>query len=91
MEVDDEDNSCPAWNPMVFAADNGQAVPHHLAKAQDHLDLELSRSSMRFLRGDGLDISLDNNAGDDSSSSSDATSELLEECARFAVHTQPMC
>jgi hypothetical protein len=44
---------------------------------------------MRFLRGDGPDITLDqvldNNAGDDSSSSSDATSELLEERAWFAA------
>lgn len=42
---------------------------------------------MRFLRGDGPDIFLDqvmqNYSGDGSSSSSDATSELMEECARF--------
>jgi len=47
---------------------------------------------MHFLRGDGLDISLDdliNNAvvDEDSSASSDATSENIEEKARFlAAH-----
>jgi hypothetical protein len=74
-------------NPAIFVADNGQGVPQHPENPQDHLDLELSGSSMRFLRGEGPEISLDqvidNIIDNDSSSSSDATSELIEERARF--------
>ena len=44
---------------------------------------------MRFLRGDGPDIDLDqvsqNISDDDSSSSSDATSAAIEDRARFAA------
>lgn len=43
----------------MFAADNGQAVPQHPQFPQDHLDLELSESSMCFLRGDGPNLPLD--------------------------------
>ena len=89
MEEDEEDNGWPAWNPAVFAADNGQPIPQHPQVPQDHLDLDLSGSSMRFLRGDGPNISLDQvfeNISDDSnSSSSDATSQVLEDRARFAA------
>lgn len=87
MEEDEEDNGWPAWNPAVFAADNGQDVPHHPVNPHDCLDLELSGSSMRFLRGDGPEISLDQliqaGADTDISSSSDASSELIQERARF--------
>lgn len=86
---DNEDNGWPAWNPAIFAADNGHAIPQHPAQPQDLLELELSGSSMRFLRGDGPDISLDqvldNANGDDSSSSSNVTSELADEHARFVA------
>jgi len=44
---------------------------------------------MRFLRGDGPDIDLDqvfqNISDDDSSSSSDATSVAMEDCTHFAA------
>lgn len=77
MEVDEAENEWPAWNPAVFAADNGPGIPQHPMVPQDHLYLELSGASMRFLRGDGPELSLDDifaaNASDDgSSSSSDA-------------------
>jgi hypothetical protein len=29
MDEDEEDEGWPTWNPAVFAADNGQAVPQH--------------------------------------------------------------
>lgn len=90
MEDDQADDEWPAWNPAVFAADNVQQVPQHLGHPQDHLDLNLSGSSMRFLRGDGPDIWLERvfqeiAAQDDSSSSSDATSVPGEDRARFAA------
>ena len=89
MEVDEADDEWPAWNPAVFAADNGQVLHQHPQFPQDHLDLELSGSSMRFLRGDGTDISLDRvlegiSVEDGSSSSSDASSTLVDR-ARFAA------
>ena len=90
MEVDEADDEWPAWNPAVFAADNGQVLHQHPQFPQDHLDLELSGSSMRFLRGDGTDISLDRvlegiSVEDGSSSSSDASPTLVEDRARFAA------
>jgi len=90
MEVDEADDEWPAWNPAVFAADNGQVLHQHPQFPQDHLDLELSGSSMRFLHGDGTDISLDRvlegiSVEDGSSSSSDASSTLVEDRARFAA------
>jgi hypothetical protein len=65
-------------------------VPKHPAVPQDHLDLDLSGLSLRFLRGSGPDISLDDilgsNATDDgSSSSSYASSAQVEDCAHFAA------
>jgi hypothetical protein len=49
----------------------------------------IAGSSMRFLRGEGPELSLDhvtdNNVDNDSSSSSDASSELIEERARFGA------
>ena len=90
MEADEADDEWPAWNPAVFAADNGQVLHQHPQFPQDHLDLELSGSSMRFLRGDGTDISLDRvlegiSVEDGSSSSSDASPTLVEDRARFAA------
>jgi hypothetical protein len=98
MEVDEDDEVAreewPAWNPAVFVVDNGQQIPQHPAVPQDHLDLELSGSSMHFLRGVGLEIDLDevfqNISDDGSSSSSDASSVPVEERARF-VATQARC
>ena len=53
---------------------------HHPLNPQDVINLELSGSSLRFLRGEGSDIPIDVtvNSDDDSSSSSDATSLLSE-------------
>lgn len=95
MEEDEADNEWPAWNPAIFTADNGPVVPQHPAIPQDHLDVDLSGSSMRFLRGDGPDISLEDvlatNVSDDgSSSSSEATSTQVEDHARF-VAAQSCC
>ena len=49
MEEHEADNEWPAWNPTIFAVDNGLVVPEHPSLPQDHLDLNLSGSSMRFL------------------------------------------
>lgn len=66
-----------------------QQINQHPDVPQDHIDLELSGSSMRFLRGDGPDLSLHEVfqilSEDGSSSSSDALSELVEEHASFAA------
>jgi len=88
MEEDEDEDEWLAWNPATFAANNGHQVPQHPGNPQDHVDLNLSGSSMRFLRGDGPDSSLDQvfdnaEADDGSSSSSDPTSSLLEDHARF--------
>lgn len=90
MEEDEVDVEWPDWNSAIFAAVNGHNVPQLPDEPQDHLDLNLSGSSLRFLRGDGPDISLDQvfdnaAAGDGSSSSSGATSGSIEERAPFAV------
>lgn len=90
MEVDD--NEWLAWNLAIFANDNGQVVPHH-PNDPGSSRLDLSGSSMRFLRGDGPDISLEQAfndivASDGSSSSSDATSNLAEECPCFTAAQQ---
>ena len=49
MKEDEADNEWPAWNPTIFAVDNGLVVPEHPSLPQDHLDLNQSGSSMRFL------------------------------------------
>jgi hypothetical protein len=92
MEADEEQNEWPVWNLAILAAD-GLNFLHHPANPQDHLDLELSRSSMQFLRGEGPDISLNqalvNADSDGSSSSSDATSGMVEEQVRStAIRTR---
>lgn len=74
----------------MIVADNAQVIPQHPAIPQDHLDLNLSGSSMRFLRGEGPNLSLDElfeniSSDDSSSSSSDALSASVEEHARFAA------
>lgn len=91
MEVNADDVEWPAWNPAIFTTDNCQHVPQHPGNPQDHVNLDHSGSSMRFHRGDGPDISLDQvfedaaAEEDGSSSSSDATSATLEDHARFAA------
>lgn len=95
MDVDEADNEWSAWNPAIFAAGNAQGIPQHPDFPQDHIDLELSGSSMCFLRGDGSDLSMEQNfeeitAAEDSSSSSDATSNTMEEKARF-IAAQKRC
>lgn len=90
-DADNDDAEWPAWNPAAPAA---PVVPQHPNVQQDHLDLNLSGSSMRFLRGGGSGISLDDildiaaHTEDSSSSSSDATSQLNEDRARFAAAQQ---
>lgn len=94
MEVDEGDVEWPAWNPQIFMVDNAQPVPQHPYVPQDHLDLNMSGSSMHFLRGEGPDLSLDKEfqaiTDEDSSSSSDASSTLVEERACF-VAAQSRC
>lgn len=97
MEVDAEPEGGEPWpqlNPAIFVADNVQGnqmqanqVPQHPAVPQDLLDLGLSGSSMRFLRADGPDISIDEviQLSDDSTSSSDASSTPNEDSLRFAA------
>lgn len=72
------------WNPTVFIANNDQPgvqqgiqIPQLPAVPQDLLNLDLSGSSMRFLRANGPNIAIDEvfqTDLEDSSSSSDATS-----------------
>lgn len=82
MEEDEEQNEWPVWNLAILATD-GLNFSHHPANPQDHLDLELLGSSMRFLKGEGPDISLNQALvsadSDGSSSSSDATFGMVEE------------
>jgi hypothetical protein len=93
MDEEDED-PWPEWNLTLPAAPE----PHPLAPVQNlpqhFIDLDLSSSSMRFLRASGPDISLDavlqSSSSEDSSSSSDATSLLDENQARFLA-AQSMC
>jgi len=61
-------------------------IRHHV------MDLDLSGSSMEFLRATGPDIAIDDvfQREDSSSSSSDATSRLNEEMLRFIV-AQNLC
>lgn len=86
----------PAWNLAVFVGDNvkiqNQVMQHPVAP-QHLMDLDLSSSSMRFLRGEGPNISLDQllidlQLDDSSSSSSDASSVLDEDRARFVASLQ---
>jgi hypothetical protein len=86
MEIDsqvedvdeDEDDPWLEWNPAIPTVPEQQQPPHHPAFPQHFIDLDLSNSSMRFLRATGPDISLDDalqgSVSDDNSSSSDATS-----------------
>jgi hypothetical protein len=79
------------WDPAVFVVDNGQnqqqnQLPEHPVFPQHTLELNLSGSSMRFLRANGPDIAIEEvmqPASDDSSSTSDATSEEVVVRARF--------
>ena len=102
MQIDDADNEhqenpeedddpWPEWNPQVFVPINQQnQVPQHLDVPQHSLDLDLSSSSMRFLRATGPDISLDDlfqdlHSDSSSSSSSDASSAINEDPLRFSA------
>ncbi|KAJ1255823.1 hypothetical protein BS78_K154700 [Paspalum vaginatum] len=81
---DDDEDEWPAWNPAPLPVLAPQ-VPQHPEVPQDFVDLELSGSSMRFLIGQGPDISLDHvmTLSDNSSSSSDASSAEVQSRARF--------
>lgn len=93
MDVDpEEDEAWQPWDPAVFVADNGannqgndNQIPQHPAVPQHLLDLDLSGSSMRFLHANRPDIGIEEvmQLSDNSSSSSDASSSLAEERARF--------
>ena len=85
MDVEAEpegDQLWQPWDPAVFVADNGQqhASPQHT------MDLNLSGSSMRFLRANGPDIAIEEvmqPASEDSSSTSDAASDEAVARAKF--------
>lgn len=59
--VADENDDEPwmEWNPAVLAADDHNVVPQHPEIPQHFIDLDLSGSSMRFLRATRPDITLD--------------------------------
>jgi hypothetical protein len=93
MKMNDEE-PWPEWNPAIPDAPEPQ-LPALIPDLPQHfIDLDLSSSSMRFLRASGLDISLDEvlqgSSSDDSSSSSDATLLLDENQARFLA-AQSLC
>jgi hypothetical protein len=75
---EDEEDPCPKWNPAIPAEPELQQLPQHLELPQHFIDLDLSSSSMRFLRASDPNISLDKVlqgfSSNDRSSSSDATS-----------------
>ena len=99
MDVDEEmeapdDDPWPEWNPAVFVANNQQEqVPQHPNLPQPNLpphlmDLDLSSSTMSFLRASGPDIPLEDvfqdlQSDSGSSTSSDASSVQVEDHARF--------
>lgn len=107
MEADEEPDAEPEggepwsqWNPAIFVGDNVQGnqvqtpqIPQHPAIPQDLLDLDLSGSSMRFLRGEGPNIAIDEViqlGSDDTSSPSDASSVPNADKARF-IAAQSHC
>jgi len=77
-----------AWNLAVVVGDNIN-IPQH------QIDLDMSGSSMRFLRAEGPDISIDQVMQDlqsgSSSSSSDATSAQQEEDRAHFIALQSHC
>ena len=94
MQVDEEDDEqpenlatdddpWPKWNPQVFAPLNQQnQVPQHPDVPQHSMDIDLSGSSMCFLRATGPDISLEElyqalQNDSSSSTSSDASSAFV--------------
>lgn len=83
--ANNEGNEWPAWEPVSVQAQQppADAVPQHSLFPQDMIDIDRSGSSMRFLRANGPDIPLNwvlgADSDEDSSSSSDATSILLEQ------------
>ena len=94
MQVDEEDEDqpenltadddpWPEWNPQVFAPLNLQnQVPQHPDVPQHSMEIDLSGSSMCFLRATGPDISLEElyqalQNDSSSSTSSDASSAFV--------------
>ena len=104
MDIDEEDqdqdeDGWPAWDPAIFAADQPQQHGQNAEQApppQHFIDLDMSGSSMHFLRATGPDINISEvfqglSSGDSSSStSSDASSGINEEVAHFNA-TQSLC
>jgi hypothetical protein len=56
---EDKEDPWPEWNPAIPVVPEPQQPPQHLVVPQYFIDLDLSSSSMRFLRASGPDISLD--------------------------------
>jgi hypothetical protein len=107
MEADEEPDAepeggepWPQWDPTIFVGDNVQGnqvqtpqIPQHPSIPQDLLDLDLSGSSVRFLRGEGPNIAIDEViqlGSDDSSSPSDASPVPNADRARF-IAAQSHC
>jgi hypothetical protein len=94
-DVDEDDEyPWPEWNSTIPDVLESQPPAPIQNLPQHFIDLDLSSSSMRFLRASGPDISLDavlqSSSSNDSSSSSDATSLLDENQARFLA-AQSLC
>lgn len=61
-EEEDQDDHWPAWDhavPNNVANVNGNQIPQHPNVPQHFIDLDLSGSSMRFLRAQGPDIAIE--------------------------------
>jgi hypothetical protein len=56
---EDDENPWPEWNPAIPVALEPQLPAPIQDLPQHFIDLDLSSSSMRFLRASGPDISLD--------------------------------
>jgi hypothetical protein len=56
---EDKEDPWPEWNPAIPVVTEPQQPPQHLVVPQYFIDLDLSSSSMSFLRASGPDISLD--------------------------------
>jgi hypothetical protein len=101
---DEADDPWPAWDPVILPDQNLAAqqqaeeppqLPQHPEAPQDLIDIDMSGSSLRFLRATGVDIALEDvfngiQSDSSSSSSSDASSPLDESLARFLA-TQSHC
>jgi hypothetical protein len=91
---EDEEKPWSEWNPAIPDAPEPQLLALNPELPQHFIDLDLSSSSMRFLRASGPDISLEEvlqgSSSDDSSSLSDATS-LLDENQVCFLAAQSLC